>query len=241
MTPMIKKILLPVKIGWKTLLYTNKKMKCFLQQTKSSYKKHDKKFNETNSLEDHIQGYNKFEIEKQFNHPESKFADLLDKHPTINHTAIDIGCGAGWLSAKLSPKFHKIFAIEPSASGIAMAKKIFPENKYFNIKWIVGFAENELPKIELDQPSFFVTGCVLSHLTDKTVKQICTSINQIAPKKSILAFTECWGKESHDFMWHIRTKEWWQQALPSWELDFHGPNIQNIPGRHKGFHGIKTN
>jgi SAM-dependent methyltransferase len=236
-----KKILAPAKSIVLRSLYVKKKLKCFLQQSKSSYKKHNKQFNDVNSLDNHIKIYKKFETENHFNSPECKYDDLLNKHPNIRHTAIDIGCGAGWLSAKLSTQFQKVIAIEPSNTGIKFAKKIFPKNKFPNIKYIVGLAEKKLTKINLSHPSFFVTGCVFSHLTDKTVKDICSIINQIAPKDSILAFAECWGKESHDFMWHIRTQEWWQKALPEWKLDFHGPSIQNIAERHKGFHGVKIN
>ena len=27
-------------------------------------------------------------------------------------------------------------------------------------------------------------------------------------------------------MWHVRTTEWWQNNLPSWNINFHGSNIE---------------
>ena len=103
-----------------------------------------------------------------------------------------------------------------------------------------GFAEDLLPSIDTGgKPLIFLTGCVFSHMRDKDVENVCKIVNKMAPAGSWLSFSECWGPEYHQKMWHVRTKEWWQKALPDFELDFHGPAIQDIPGRHKGFHGKK--
>jgi len=132
-----------------------------------------------------------------------------------------------------------VVAIEPSSSAIRIAQELFPKADFPNIEWKLGFAEKELKSFHVDGPVCFVTACVLSHLTDDAVKKICQQINIIAPKGSILGFAECWGPESHNFMWHIRTQSWWQRQFPGWELDFYGPNIQDVAGRHKGFHGVR--
>ena len=228
-----------LKIPYRSLLNLNKKIHTITQSQQASYKEHHNQYLDKDSLKKHNKCFEKYEKENLFNQPGSRFQDLLNKHQNINTVAIDIGCGVGWISVKLSPRFEKVIAIEPSNAALNTAKILFPQNKYSNIEWIEGFAENILAKLKLEKPSFFITGCVLSHLTDKSVKQICETINKIGHKDSILAFSECWGTESHEFMWHVRTKEWWQENMRDWKLDFHGPMIQNIPGRHKGFHGVK--
>jgi hypothetical protein len=77
-------------------------------------------------------------------------------------------------------------------------------------------------------------------MRDKEVAAICKIINEKAKKGSALSFSECWGEEFHKHMWHVRTKEWWQTQLSNFELDFHGGQVENVPGRFKGFHGIKV-
>jgi hypothetical protein len=110
-----------------------------------------------------------------------------------------------------------------------------------NIVWNQGLAEEVLNRLPINQtPTLFITGCVLSHLRDKEVAAICKIVNEKAKIGSALSWSECWGEESHRYMWHVRTKEWWKQHLSNWELDFHGGQIENKPGRHKGFHGIKV-
>jgi hypothetical protein len=141
------------------------------------------------------------------------------------------------LSAKLSKEFKTVIGIEPSSTAIKMAKELHPPK---NIQWEVGFAEDKIKEIKCKEPIAFFTSIVLSHLTDEAVAKVCHSINSVAPRGSILDFGEAWGKEFHKYMWHIRTKEWWQQNLPGWELDFFGPEIENVKGRHMGFHGVKT-
>jgi SAM-dependent methyltransferase len=239
MNLILKTILTPARYSYRSLLYIKKRSKTIFQKSEDSYKIHNSQYIDPTALENHKKTFKEFENQDLFNHPENKIEQLLLEHPNVRETAVDIGCGAGWMSAKLSETFKNVIAIEPSDAAIEIGKHIFSDKKYSNIQWIVGFAEKELQKYQLEQPVFFVTGCVLSHIIDKTVKDICAAVNNIAQKGSILSFAECWGKESHDFMWHIRTKEWWQQQLSDWKLDFHGPTIQNLSDRHKGFHGIK--
>jgi len=221
--------------------FGSSKNNLLISQTEtSSYEKHHQDFINNIDLEGHKILFNKFENENQFNNPEMKIADLLTKYPLVRDLAVDIGCGAGWLSAKLHDVgFNEIIGIEPSSIGLEYARQIYDAENYPNIKWINGFAENELPLLNIQKPTLFVTGCVLAHLTDDAVVQICAAINTIAPKGSILSLAEPWGPESHEFMWHVRTKQWWQNQLPQWNLDFHGPSIQEVSGRHKGFHGLK--
>ena len=212
-----------------------------LQQPQDSYRKHNNQYAQPGSLEVHRKIFKEYEDNDLFNHPENKIADLLARWPDVRSAAVDIGCGAGWLSARLHREgFSHIFGIEPSSAALAIAKQIYPRDNYPNIQWVEGFAESELLQLFVPEPALFVTGCILAHLTDDTVIKICNAVEQVAPVGSVLSFGEPWGPESHEFMWHIRTQEWWQKHLPGWELDFHGPQIEDVPGRHKGFHGIKV-
>lgn len=174
-----------------------------------------------------------------FNDPILKFRDLIEEHPEVRSLAVDIGCGTGYFSKKMSEYFEGVVGIEPSAAAIEIAKALAPKEKYPKIQWRVGFAEDRLKEIRQEKPIAFFTSTVLSHIPDDAVAKICKEVNAAAPVGSILAFGECWGKEAHKYTWHIRTKEWWQEQLPGWELDFFGPEIQNVKGRNKGFHGVK--
>jgi len=225
------------------IIRTLKRVSALKQTSASSFKRHNGEFEMKN--EEEIAAV-RSELEKMdksgfMDIPENKFGQILAKYPTVRHTAVDIGSGAGWLSAKLAGdyKFVEVMAIDPSPALINVAKGFYPAEQYPAIKWVRGFAEDVLSNLNFTEPVFFFTGCVLSHLRDKEAARICEAVNKISPIGSVLSFGECWGTEWHQYMWHVRTKEWWQRELPGWELDFHGPNIQEVPGRHKGFHGVK--
>ena len=205
----------------------------------TSYRQHHSEYVRPDAVARHRTIYRTYEEQDLFNHPENRFGELLAKHPEVRGVAVDIGAGAGWLSARLSRDFERVIAIEPSGAALELAKQIYSNAMFGNIEWIQGMAQELIRNLHLNLPAFFVTGCVLSHLPDDVVMRICSAVNKVAPQGSILAFAECWGPESHEVMWHVRTQEWWRRALPGWELDFHGPHIQDVPGRHKGIHGVR--
>jgi SAM-dependent methyltransferase len=209
-----------------------------IQKAATSYALHDFDYRHY-SVEDVRKGFEGHEATNLFNHPCNRLLDLCQRHPEIRDTAVDMGCGAGWVSARLSRDFRRVIAIEPSEKAIALAREIFPASAYPNIEWRIGFAEEQLRALSLQTPALFVTAVVLSHLLDEEVSTICSALNAVAPAGSILSFSENWGTEFHKFMWHVRTPEWWQAQLPGWELDFHGPVTENPPGRNRGFHGRK--
>ena len=211
-----------------------------LEADKESYRRHHSQYLEPNKLGIERWIHRKYDNEDQLNEPAIKLGKLLNEHPDKRDLVVDIGSGTGWLCARLSNRFRKVIAIEPSKAAIDIAKKLYPKSKYPNVEWYADFAEERLAKIEPKKPSLFVSLVVISHLPDNSVTKICSIIDIIAPKGSILCFSECFGKQSREHMWHTRTKAWWQKNLPSWKLDFHGPNIQNNPVRYKGFHGIKV-
>lgn len=209
------------------------------QGTRASFRRHHGIFVAPGGLEYHRRLYKRFENENLFDHPANRLSKLLAGHPEVRDTAVDIGSGGGWLSARLSREFRKVIGIEPSPAAIEIAEKLFPTKSFANIEWRLGLAEERIGALQLVSPTLFVTAAVMSHLPDRAVAIICKAVNAVAPAGSLLSFSECWGPEHHEFMWHVRTPGWWQAQLPGWKLDFHGPEIENVSGRHKGIHGLK--
>jgi len=162
--------------------------------------------------------------------------DVLDS--TKFKTAIDIGSGTGWFANYLvaERKYTKVYAIEPSESAIDIAKKIYPDQK--KVKYINGFAEEELSKIKLTKPSLFSTLCVLTHLKNETVIPILSTINKIAQTGSVLACSEAWGIRHIEDAWNIRPPEWWVENLPNWEFEFYNDYILPHPTDHPRYKGF---
>jgi hypothetical protein len=217
-----------------------KRASAFIQGSLTSFDKHNSEYELPGWLETERKRAQQHDRDDDFNNPEFRLRDFLGEHTEVRAVAIDIGSGAGWYSSKLSKVFDRVIALEPSAKVLEMGRTLYPKTQYSNIEWVNGFAERILPTIKLDEPGFFLTSTVFSHLRDKEVSEICREVNRLALPGSLLCFNECWGPEHHQFMWHVRTKEWWKEQLPGWDLDFFGPEIQNVPGRHKSFHGVKV-
>lgn len=210
-----------------------------IQNSKSSYKRHDNHYRRENSIEIEREIGEKNINNNEINNAEFQILSLLENYPNVK-IAVDIGSGTGWLSAAVSKITDKVIAIEPSVSTINIAKELYPPTTYPNIEWNVGFSEEVLPGLLIPKPAIFITGCVLTHLRDVDVEKICKEINSIAPKHSILSLAERWADvdDSHNYMWHVRSKAWWQKRFPGWQLSFHGPLIQG-ENYHTGIHGVK--
>ena len=219
--------------------YLFKNLRSYLQNKNSSYEKHHDQYDQPDSLIYHREIYKKYHNDVLINNPNNSVIDFLDQHNHLITTAIDIGCGGGWACAELSKRFEYVIGIEPSSSALNIAKDIYPSEVYPNISWINDFAEEALDKLSFEQPIFLFSGCVLSHLTDEAVINITAKISKITTSGSGLSFCENWGKEFHDYMWHVRTTEWWQNNLPGWNINFHGPSIEGKSNRFQGIHGIK--
>jgi len=203
----------------------------------------------TNSYEAHNSEYvsnGKFEYEKaghehntanrvQYNQ-DAPLGKLLDAHPKIK-IGVDIGCGSGWVANLMSQTMDKVFAIEPSAAALEIAKKIYPENQ--KVSWINAFAQDAIDKLQLSGPAIFNCFCVLSHLDDSDVIEIARQINVVAKSGSALSFSECFGCEFHSHLWHIRTEEWWQSQFPDWTFDFYGPGLDSPAGARKAFSAVR--
>ena len=172
--------------------------------------------------------------------PDVPHGDVLDS--TDFKTAVDIGSGTGWIANYLitERKYEKVYAIEPSKSAIDIAKRLYPDQK--KVKYINGFAEEELLKIKLTKPTFFSTLCVLTHLEDETVISILNSMNKISSTGSVYAASEPWGPKYEESAWNIRPPEWWVENLPNWEFEFYSDCIiphPQYPTRYKGFIATK--
>ena len=164
--------------------------------------------------------------------------DALDEHKLT--VGVDIGSGTGWFANYLVEQrsYKKVYAIEPSEAAIEIAKKIYPDNK--KVKYINGFAEEQISKLKLTKPTFFSTMCVLAHLEDEDVINILSAINKVAPEGSMLACSEPWGRFYHRQCWNIRPPEWWVENLVNWEYEFYNDYVlTDPPGRSKGFISTK--
>ena len=188
---------------------------------------------EKKAHEDH--NSNNFEFLYQSDIPHG---DALDEHKLT--VGVDIGSGTGWFANYLVEQrsYKKVYAIEPSESAIEIAKKIYPDNK--KVKYINGFAEEQISKLKLTKPTFFSTMCVLAHLEDEDVINILNAINKVAPEGSMLACSEPWGRFYHRQCWNIRPPEWWVENLVNWEYEFYNDYVlTDPPGRSKGFIATK--
>ena len=188
---------------------------------------------EKKAHEDH--NSNNFEFLYQSDIPHG---DVLDEHKLT--VGVDIGSGTGWFANYLVEQrsYNKVYAIEPSEAAIQIAKKIYPDNK--KVKYINGFAEEQISKLKLTKPTFFSTMCVLAHLEDEDVINILSAINKVAPEGSMLACSEPWGRFYHRQCWNIRPPEWWVENLVNWEYEFYNDYVlTDPPGRSKGFIAIK--
>jgi len=220
------------------IINTLKIMSAFFQSSTDSFQRHNGQYEAPGKFErDRDAGYDNLKKDL-LNAPPLRIRNLLALHPQIK-TAVDVGSGTGWGAAAISPLVDTVLAFEPSAAALDISKRAYPTGIYPNITWIQGFAEEVLPTLHLPTPTIFFTGCVLSHLRDKEALLICRLIDETAPAGSVISFAEAWGERTwHQIMWHIRTKGWWEKALPNWTLDFHG---DFEPGQdfHMGFWGTK--
>lgn len=204
-----------------------------------SYKNHNSEYCQEEAFEREKRGHEQHDSERFLYQADIPHGDVLDKYSfTI---AVDIGAGSGWFANHLISKrnYTKVYAIEPSQAAVDIARQIYPEQK--KVKYIVGFAEEVLNKLELNKPTFFSTMCVLAHLYDEDVVDILKAIDNVAPVGSIWSASEPWGDTYHRDCWHIRPPEWWSNQMPDWEFEFYSDySLNDPPGRHKGFTAIKS-
>lgn len=195
-----------------------------------SYEMHNKDYEE---LEDFYKKENIIERTEKTNdfvRAGFNYAISITKNMPNNH--VDIGSGVGWLVRKMAPHFKKSIGIEPSKAATSAAKKLTEnlENVYFIEKDMLdGYRE-----LNIEEPAFFTTGAVLSHIEDYYVAEFLKLLNN-APYRSVLFFSENYDRNMQWTMWHIRSQEWWVKNLPNWQLTF--CNIE-IDEYSSGIYGV---
>ena len=198
-----------------------------------------------NSYKNELNGKSMVEYEMHLD-KEASFDDLGNGYRQViidyskkSNVAVDIGAGTGWLSLFLNQFFKTVISVEPSTSGIELSKelvaKIPSESKliYFNQK-----AEDFLTTAKFNLPTFIFFQTVLSHLPNKQVKKILTSMDDSFPLGSLILFSEVFGDRYQEPMWYVRDKLWWQSNLPNWELNFFGEKLVDRP-EYKGFTALR--
>ena len=184
---------------------------------KNSYLAHNAEYEQENSLEWHEKCYAEYEKNNDFE--KIGFKNALEKYPQVRGVHIDVGSGAGWLLVKTAPMFKKVVGIEPSAAAVELAKHF--TKKFSNITHVNTGMIEAIEQLKISEPIFFTTSTVLSHINDATVVDFLRLINK-APSGSVLFFREPYGKNHQQYLWHIRSKNWWACNLNEWNLEFNG-------------------
>jgi hypothetical protein len=187
----------------------------------NSYQKHDSEFNtELNSFAKTMEIIKSYDDVDQFGLLGFRLAMHMSN--PLPKTHIDIGSGNGWLTRKTSPLFEKVFGIEPSLTGVNLAKKV--TEGLTNVTFVNKDMIDGLKEINPTSPVFITTATVLSHIEDFYVAEFLKQVNAL-PVNSTLCFDERYDKNIQWNMWHIRSKEWWESKLPNWQLIF--LNLEN--------------
>jgi len=200
---------------------------------KSSYEAHNSQY--IVGFDHERRGHEYNNANKVQYNPDSPLGKLIDSNPHIK-IGVDIGCGSGWVANLMSQTMDEVYAIEPSAAALDIAKKLYPDNK--KVTWINAFAQEAIKNLDLKDSAIFNCFCVLSHLEDDDVIEITRQINSVAKPGSILSFSECFGCDYHAHLWHIRTEAWWQERFLDWDIDFFGPSLNGHYGGRKAFSAI---
>lgn len=187
----------------------------------TSYVQHDSEFKtELNSVARTLEIIKKYDEVNQFG--QLGFTQAIRMSNPLPKTHIDIGSGNGWLVRKTASLFENVIGIEPSATGVAVAKEVNKSEK--NVHFINTDMIDGLTEIAPTAPVFVTTATVLSHIEDNTVAEFLKLVNSL-PIDSTLCFDERYDKNIQWKMWHIRSKEWWEKRLPNWQLFFF--NLEN--------------
>lgn len=181
-----------------------------------SFIAHDNEYKDKTSLEWQVLRIKDYDKQNVFE--VLGFKKVIDDHPEIRSMHVDFGSGAGWLLIKTAPYFTRVVGIEPSQSAVETAK--FFTKSMSNVEHLnMGMFEG-LNSINLETPTLFTTSTVFAHINDRTVKDFLHKLCDKAPLGSILFFGEPYGRNRQQHLWHIRSREWWANALPGWELKF---------------------
>lgn len=197
-----------------------------------SYEKHNKGYQEDTSYYTKEAIVKRTEESNDFKRTGFELALSITKELPKVH--VDIGSGVGWLVRKMSPYFSKSYGIELSHAAVESAKRVTEELP--NVSFLEDDMIDGYKKLALQEPVFFTTGAVLSHIENYYVIEFLKLLNE-APLGSVLFFSENYDRNINWAMWHIRSKEWWRKQLSQWQLVF--LDIEN-GGYASGIYGIKN-
>lgn len=188
-----------------------------MKKDTKSYNAHNAEYETTSDLDwsrDRFQEYDKFNYFEVLG-----FKKIIKEYSGVTKRHVDVGSGAGWLLAKTAPYFECVIGIEPSAAAVRIAKHF--TQQFENVEYIESDMIKGLASLNLIDPTLFTTSTVLSHIEDDEVAQFLKLLNT-APVGSVLFFREPYGKNRQQYLWHIRSREWWARHLPQWNLTFCG-------------------
>lgn len=196
-----------------------------------SYKKHNLQYEEeVDSYNNNLQILKKYKDEKMFKKLGFEYAIRMSN--PLPETHIDVGSGNGWLANTTYPLFKKVIGIEPSEAIVAVARQINKDHS--NISFINTDMIDGLTQLNIKEPIFLTTGTVLNHIENYYVQNFLSVVNTL-PTNSTLYFEERYDTNIDWTMWHVRSKDWWIEKLPNWQLFF--LNIDNC-GYASGIFGI---
>lgn len=196
-----------------------------MKKDEKSYHTHDAEYNsELNSYEATLKVIKNYDDHKQFEN--LGFALALSLTTKMPATHIDVGSGNGWLLRKMSPHFKKVIGIEPSKTGSELSLKINKENT--NVSVVNKDMVDGLEYLSPVEPVFMTSSTVLNHIENFYVAEFLKRVNHL-PIGSVLFFDERYDKNIDWTMWHVRSKDWWMNNLPNWQMQFLNLDVAGYP------------
>lgn len=104
-----------------------------------------------------------------------------------DHCLLDLGCGVGQWSFRISPLVKKIIAVEYASSQIKIAKKEQLKRKIKNIEFIESPAENFLASVKFD--IIFISGLFV-YLNNEQAALVVSNIKKMTHPNSIIFLRE---------------------------------------------------
>ncbi|KAM5432481.1 trans-aconitate methyltransferase 1 [Microsporum canis] len=120
-------------------------------------------------------------------YPQKLYDMVFSYHQGAYNTCLDLGCGHGLVSRALSPRFKKVYGIDPSAGMIEQAKNMTTEQ---NVEFVQAAAES-LPFIEDKSVDLVVAG-VAAHWFN--YPPLFAELQRVMKPGGTLAF---WGYSDH--------------------------------------------
>jgi len=145
------------------------------------------------------------------------YKTIIESFPLVRSLHIDMGCGGGWLLEKTAPLFERVIGVDPSAAALEGAREV--TKNLPNVEFLEADMVEALEKISPVEPIYITTTTVMSHIKDEWVEEFLKAVNNL-PKGSILTFGEPHGTNINRPLWYIRSKSWWAERLPNWQLVF---------------------